>query len=1157
MANGTVEIKFKLDGTEQFHTLELDVKSAGEALKGIQENARNLNTELVNLASKTQLLESLSSVVQQLTGAFQDLSASYAVQEAAEARLAQAMRNTMGATNDEIESIKQLCTEQQKLGVIGDEVQIAASQELATYLSMSSNLKTLIPVMNDMVAQQYGLGASAESATQIASMLGKVMNGQTEALSRYGYKFDEVQKHILQYGDESERAAVLAQVVSEAVGGMNERLAQTPTGQMAQLRNTLGDIKEFAGRLTASLLPVMTVMTGFVNTWAGFQRIKVAIDALSNSAVILKVRSLGIAAAEKIRALAHNLASAATKGATVSVKALTIATAALYTVLTAGIAAAIMGLVALFNRLSNSTKEAKEGLNEVDDATKAYNDAVVQARTAIAKEIVELEKLIKSHGSETQKVQELNDKYGENFGYRNTAKEWYDTLIEKSRDYCRQLGYEAKAQAISKQMAENEVELREAQKRIKKAEAEGNTSKVDYKEVLDYSLRSIPFVGPAVASVAQQKQITLKPTQYAKDKARVTELESENGRLEQELRESIEERDKAAASLNSGKENAETDWRKMSYNALEKAIQTKKTAVGNLAGVSGKEDEWKRESNELKQMEARKKQLAKESGLSDSSSNADKDKYSGKNLIEGAKNYKELSNNVKYYEKALEKADATDKEQFANLVKGYTEAKDKLDTYNKAKEAALLAATPDDIKNLKEVTSLEQVNKAIEYQQKLRSGASAEQLKNIDAEIKRLEALKTAFEDSVHIELKAEEIKSYEQLEDEIAYYNKIIKKASAEEREEIQQKITALEKLQKKWDEAIEKLSKPGDISTLNTIEELDEAINWYGRQVNKVGGDEQQEIQKTIVALQKKKAAQESLLSIPTMQSEIGELNGLEGKSLRMKLELIGLDGVMQKIREIREMLSNPANDLTEEQRKSLIGLEKQYNKYLKTLIKSDKSLISGWGTVRGISGSIESMTDALKGQGSAWKKISAIVDGAISIYQSIGPIIELIKMLTGVTKAQTVAKQIEGQANLQAGTEALTGAAMEVGASKAVQTEKAAETTANVGAAASGLMSAHSSIPFVGFAIGAAMVVAMLALMASLPKFADGGIAYGPTLGLFGEYAGASRNPEVVAPLDRLKGLLQDSAGFGSGRVTFRIEGRTLVGVLDKESHYRQRT
>lgn len=42
----------------------------------------------------------------------------------------------------------------------------------------------------------------------------------------------------------------------------------------------------------------------------------------------------------------------------------------------------------------------------------------------------------------------------------------------------------------------------------------------------------------------------------------------------------------------------------------------------------------------------------------------------------------------------------------------------------------------------------------------------------------------------------------------------------------------------------------------------------------------------------------------------------------------------------------------------------------------------------------------------------------------------------------------------------------------------------------------------------------------------KFATGGIISGPTLGLMGEYAGASNNPEVVAPLDRLNDLIGDS-------------------------------
>jgi len=109
----------------------------------------------------------------------------------------------------------------------------------------------------------------------------------------------------------------------------------------------------------------------------------------------------------------------------------------------------------------------------------------------------------------------------------------------------------------------------------------------------------------------------------------------------------------------------------------------------------------------------------------------------------------------------------------------------------------------------------------------------------------------------------------------------------------------------------------------------------------------------------------------------------------------------------------------------------------------------------------------------------------------------------------------------------------------------------TTANVAEASSGFFAAHSEIPFVGIVLALAAVAGMVATILSLPKFAKGGIAFGPTVGMFGEYPGAANNPEVVAPLSRLKSLLGDS-GNGGGEVEFRIKGRRLVGVLAKEGN-----
>lgn len=185
----------------------------------------------------------------------------YDEQTEASAKLAQVMRNTMGARTAEIQSVEDLIDAQERLGVVDGQVQTEAAQELATYLTLSKSIETLLPVMNDMIAQQYGIGASAESAVSIATMMGKVMNGQTSALSRYGYSFTAAQEAILKYGTEEQRAATLAAVVEESVGGMNAALAATPNGRLEQVNFTLGKIKESFGQAVSSIattfLPVL------------------------------------------------------------------------------------------------------------------------------------------------------------------------------------------------------------------------------------------------------------------------------------------------------------------------------------------------------------------------------------------------------------------------------------------------------------------------------------------------------------------------------------------------------------------------------------------------------------------------------------------------------------------------------------------------------------------------------------------------------------------------------------------------------------------------------------------------------------------------------------------------------------------------------------
>ena len=91
------------------------------------------------------------------------------------------------------------------------------------------------------------------------------------------------------------------------------------------------------------------------------------------------------------------------------------------------------------------------------------------------------------------------------------------------------------------------------------------------------------------------------------------------------------------------------------------------------------------------------------------------------------------------------------------------------------------------------------------------------------------------------------------------------------------------------------------------------------------------------------------------------------------------------------------------------------------------------------------------------------------------------------------------------------------------------------------------------FIATAVGG-----VLSAFASIPKFADGGIVGGPTIGMMGEYAGARSNPEVIAPLDKLKSMLGNSVGgdMRSIQVEGKIKGQDIILQNARATNYRNR-
>ena len=175
-------------------------------------------------------------------------------QAQAEQKLVEIYKTRMGATKADAQATMQLASAQQKLGVVGDEVQLAAAQQLATYAKAPGTVNKMLPALNNLLVQQKGLNGTQEDATALANLFGKAMMGQTGALKRAGISFTQAQEKILKTGTEEQKAAMIAEVVTQNVGHMNAEFAKTDAGKIQQAKNALGDMGEQIG---AVLLPAV------------------------------------------------------------------------------------------------------------------------------------------------------------------------------------------------------------------------------------------------------------------------------------------------------------------------------------------------------------------------------------------------------------------------------------------------------------------------------------------------------------------------------------------------------------------------------------------------------------------------------------------------------------------------------------------------------------------------------------------------------------------------------------------------------------------------------------------------------------------------------------------------------------------------------------
>ena len=449
MAN-TINIKInqEVNGKNKVDELSVSLKNLKETINNVQNASKAIDATALIVAA-----DAINSAVSGMVSTMQDLAGAYQIQQQAETQLATVMRQRMDATDKDIQKIKELASAQQELGIIGDEVQLAGAQQVATFLTQRTSLETLIPAMNNLIAQQKGYNATSGDAVTIANLMGKAMQGQTSALRRVGITFNEAQEEALKFGSEEERAAMLAQIITDNVGNMNAELAKTSSGQMKQLSNTLGDIKESIGAFAQAALPFATLTASLVTTGVGviklgasIRRCSAYIKSFGLAAKAAQISLVPLVGSMKRARMLIDLMGNASKSAAAKMVLFKVAMKGL--LMATGVGAALWAVGEAISYFTNSTEEAADTVSSLDEATENFNKNIGRLETEVYKDIRTLKALVDANKDTAGSVKEMNDKYGESFGYYRTANEWIEVLTKNVTLYAKANAYAAKMEEL-------------------------------------------------------------------------------------------------------------------------------------------------------------------------------------------------------------------------------------------------------------------------------------------------------------------------------------------------------------------------------------------------------------------------------------------------------------------------------------------------------------------------------------------------------------------------------------------------------------------------------------------------------------------------------------------------------------------------------------
>ena len=1124
MAKADIQIVLQADG-KPIDAIIKSTEGLQESMKKALEESTKLKPSLVNAAATASLFQTLKSAVGSLQGVFSSYTQAFEAAAVANTKLKTIMEQRMNATAEDLKGVKDVISAQKELGVVSGSVQVAGAQQIGTFATQASTLRTLVPAMNNLLAQQKGVNATQEDAVAIGNLFGKALTGQASALRRVGITFSAAEEKMLKHGTESERAALLARIITNNVGEMNKKLAATPTGQMKQLQMTIGGIKAKIGEALVGFSPFLAAASQVTTITASFGQLKTVVAGVGASLANFLATTKASILALYAEAGAAGTTSTAMRVLTAAKLAAVSAAKKLYALMAANVwvvaIAAVAALAYALYKFSAANSEAARRQAEANEAVGVAAAAASKEESKLNALFGALNKAKQGTVAYAQAKNSIMDQYGEyirqiqkEHGEIKDLAKMYDLLREKVVAAARARAMQVYVDKKMEGTAETRAELVKQLRGVLSTVFHGGNINKQLNEVLrnidsgakfsEHYVKQFDQVITSASPTATTSQRTFNPFRDA-----VQGLQALNKR-EKQIRAD------ADAAL---------------------GISPPPTSAGNKK-VSQNKAYWEN---------------LKESAQDDLDN---KDMSSAKGRKEAA----ELRKKIAYYDKQLEFFSAGS--HGGGKGGGGSKGGHKVDPVkaeelrhkNEALDAHALTQAQDKetAAEIKAARERYAVLKQAEIDAK-KEGAEKEREQNaldLRKELDQIEEQTVALLEAKRDQAEAVWNATHRKERDKGLRFNRSTITAANFSKEEADYFAKLEEYARARHaakDDATTEKYNIGRLEELHTVKELTAAIEKLNAASEKQSASELYGTQQTIAAYQRKLELMKDGADWQAKIREAKEIGQLGEREMKIRIRGIGIEELQSRIEAIQKRLADTTSPVSPEQRRDLIELANTYKSFQKKAVSAIGMVRSAWGGVSSIGNTVESLSNTLRGNASAWQKLSAVLNAVLQIEENFKALNQVMRIFGLVSAANKTIKEQETTATIVNAQAVQTEAQSTVAAAAAKTTANKTEATTNVAAAAAKTFSAHAAIPWVGIAAAAALTAVMVATMASLPKFAEGGIAYGPTLGLFGEYAGASHNPEVVAPLDRLRSLIAPQESGGA--VRFRIEGRDLVGILQK--------